>query len=555
MELNRRDFLKGGVALTGAAALASVGCSPSSGSSAGAKPAELPEGIAQSYIDESMVETAAVTKFAEEGTYDIVVIGAGTAGVPAILTALEEGATVAVLQREATAQGNGNGSGCVIIEESNELGMKQYFQNWRKTSGYRIDADLLQLFMDHSGETAMWMFERSTEEGFPPYSCSVTNNKYENGKGICTTVLKSFGPKPKNHSDIMQILAKRAESEGAKFYYETPCVQLVKDNTGRVVAAIGKNAQGYVKLNATKAVIIAAGDYQNNESMVKAFSPDVVRFGRKQSNRTGDGILLAALAGGRITPVNHAKTMHDMDSQPMLMTRKPFMALDETGKRFMNEDIPMESWDLTLRERSLDIEDPGRFYRIFDNSYAEKYKLPPSAGISTLENYIPGFKKNPTNVYTSLIDTYRCDTLDELAEKLGLPADALKKSVEDWNKMCETGEDLEFGLSSELMKPIDTPPYWGTRQWIRCSAINSGIEINYNCQVVDEKNEPIPGLYSVGSGAGSICGGLEWNLAQGGLCCGFYMTMGRYAAIHAVNGTMESKNPMKYEDCKHYWTK
>ena len=126
------------------------------------------------------------------------------------------------------------------------------------------------------------------------------------------------------------------------------------DDSGRVVAAIGKNSDGYVKLIANKAVIIAAGDYQNNENMVKALSPDVARFGRKQSGRTGDGILMAALAGGRICPVNHAKTMHDMDAQPMLLTRKPFMALDESGKRFMNEDIPMESWDLTLRERSLD---------------------------------------------------------------------------------------------------------------------------------------------------------------------------------------------------------
>ncbi len=175
--------------------------------------------------------------------------------------------------------------------------------------------------------------------------------------------------------------------------------------------------------------------------------------------------------------------------------------------------------------------------------------------VKTLENNLPGHKEDPQNVYPDLTDTYRADTLDELAEQLGIPADALKKSVEDWNAMCETGEDLEFGLSSELMKPIDTPPYWGTRQWIRCSAINSGIEVNGNCQVVDENREPIPGLYSVGSGAGSVCGGLEWNLAQGGLCCGIYMTMGRYAAIHALTGAMEPKSPMKYEDCKHYWEK
>ena len=78
------------------------------------------------------------------------VIGAGTAGVPAILTALEEGATVACLQREDSAQANGNGSSGIILEESNPLGMKQYIQAWRKSGGYRMQSDLLQLFMDHS---------------------------------------------------------------------------------------------------------------------------------------------------------------------------------------------------------------------------------------------------------------------------------------------------------------------------------------------------------------------------------------------------------------------
>ena len=557
MNIDRRNFLRGGALAGGAAMLAAVGCTPTTQGDGkdGGSASNLPEGVTDAFVEDSMIEVDEITDFAKEETYDIVVIGAGTAGVPAILTALEEGATVACLQREDSAQANGNGSSGIILEESNPLGMKQYIQAWRKSGGYRMQSDLLQLFMDHSGETAMWILTRSDEEGFPSYNVSATANKYEGDKGTCTAVLKSYGPKPDNHGTLMRTLAQRAEKEGAVFYYGTPCVQLQKDDSGRVVAAIGKNSDGYIKLIANKAVIIAAGDYQNNENMVKALSPDVARFGRKQSGRTGDGILMAALAGGRICPVNHAKTMHDMDAQPMLLTRKPFMALDESGKRFMNEDIPMESWDLTLRERSLDVEDPGRFVRIFDNDYQAKYELPPSMGVKTLENYIPGFKEDPENVYPDLTDTYRADTLDELAEQLDIPVDALKKSVEDWNKMCETGEDLEFGLSSELMKPIDTPPYWGTRQWIRCSAINSGIGVNGNCQVVDENSEPIPGLYSVGSGAGSVSGGLEWNLAQGGLCCGIYMTMGRYAVIHALTGKMEPKNPMQYEECKHYWEK
>ncbi len=554
MKLNRRDFLKGSLVLGGAAAVAGLaGCQTSASSgaqTAASASAQLPAGTTAEDFENSVVELEPISDFADEKTYDIVVVGAGTAGVPAVCAALEEGATVACLQKAPTCQANGNGSSGVILEESNEIGKLQYKQAWRKAGGYRMNPDLLDLFVEHSGETNMWILKNAEESGIAYPSASATKTDYDDGS-FCTAVLKSV-PKPQNHTHLMQALADSAAKNGAEFFYGMPAVQLVMED-GKVTGVIGKDSNGYTKFNANMAVILAAGDYQNNESLVKRYSPDIVRFGRKQAERTGDGILLGMTAGGAMTPVNHAKTMHDMDAAPMLMTKPIFMALDENGERFMNEDIPMESWDLALNRRPLSVEDPGRFFRIYDNAYADKYK--PTVPIETLENSIPGFKDNPQGVYPELIDTHRADTLDELAEELGIPADALKKSVEKWNKYCETGVDEEFGVEKSKLKPIDTPPYWGTRQWIRCSAINSGVKINGNCQVLNDKDEVIPGLYSVGSGAGDICGGLEWNLAQGGLCCGSYMTMGRYAAIHAVTGDMKPSKPVSYDEAKHYWAK
>lgn len=282
------------------------------------------------------------------------------------------------------------------------------------------------------------------------------------------------------------------------------------------------------------------------------WSPDVSRFGRKQSDRTGDGILLNMTVGAVMTPVNHAKTMHDMDAAPFMITSYPFMALDEKGERFMNEEISMESWDITLNTRK-DVDDPGKFFRVFDNAYAAKYGVK-AVSISTLENYIPGYLSNPSNVYTSLTDTHRADTVDELADQLGIPADSLKKSIEKWNSYCASGVDSEYGVGAKNLHPIDTPPYWGIRQWTRCSAINSGVVVDEYYRVLDANGNVINGLYSVGSGAGNLCGGLEWNLSQGGLCCGSYMDMGRYAAIHALTGGTTPKNPAKYEETKQYWT-
>lgn len=551
MELNRRDFLKGG-ALFGAGALATgmVGCGAKP-TPAGPSAKEYPNGVTEAFIKDSLVEAEPITAFAEEAEYDIVVIGAGTAGVPAVLTALEEGATVACLQKQSSAQGNGNGSGAVILEESNELGIQSYKHAWAKEGGFRYNDDLLELFMRHSGETCMWLLDRAKKAGFPAFRLTNMPTTYEGGKGKCAYFMKSI-TKPQNHGSLMQALAVMAEGQGAKFYYDTPAVQLIKDETGRVTGAIGKSEAGYVKLMAKTAVIVAAGDYQNNDAMVTTYSPDVTRFNRKQDRRTGDGHLMTMLAGGVMCPVGHAKTMHDMDSSPLQLTQLPFMAVNEKGERFFNEDMPMHYWDTILHDRPADIEDPGRFFRIFDDAYEEKYNAPAPAKKTALSNYMKDkngkfVKDEPTGVLKDLIDTFRCDTLDELAAAVGLPAAALKKSVEQWNKACEEGDTL-FGTPTSVMHPIDTPPYYCTRVWIRCSAINTGVAINGNCQVLDATGAVIPGLYSVGSGAGDICGDHEWNLSGGGLCCGSYHTMGRYAALHAVNGKLESKKPQKYED-------
>lgn len=552
MSLSRRQFLAGAATIGGTAAIGGLlsGCQPQQQSDQNSADgnSQYPDGTTAEDFQNSVVELAPISDFAEEKTFDIVVIGAGTAGVPAVCTALEEGATVACLQKETVVIAHGNGSSGPILEESTALGTLQYKQAWRAAGGYRMNPDLLDLYVNHAGETIMWMMRKGEEAGLPPQA-SKARTDFDEGSWI-TVASNYFGPKPINNQDIMTRLAEKAAAAGAEFFYETPAVQLVQADDGSVTGVIGKTKDGYIKFNAAKAVIVAAGDYQNNESLVARYSPDVVRFQRKQSNMTADGILMSMAVGARMVPVNHAKTMHDMDAGPMALTSLPFMALNELGERFMNEDIPMESWDLSLQWNK-DAEDPGRFFRIFDNNFMEKYGA--TVTIEQLENYIPGLKENPEGVYEGLIDTHRADTLDELAEALGIPADALKKSVDAWNDYCAKGADEQFGLSRNKLKPIDTPPYWGIRQWIRCSTINAGVVVDGCCRVLGKDDKPIPGLYSVGSGAGNVCGGLEWNLYQGGLCCGSYMTMGRYAAIHALTGEFTPSQPATYESAKDGW--
>ena len=119
-------------------------------------------------------------------------------------------------------------------------------------------------------------------------------------------------------------------------------MQLVQEEDGTVTGAIGKQKDGsYVKLNATKGVVLAAGDYMNNESMVDRNLRDAAMFPLCLVNHTGDGHILGILAGGRMAPSAMRGRSTPTTSAPLCST--PSWPLDVHGKRFCNETIPMSS--------------------------------------------------------------------------------------------------------------------------------------------------------------------------------------------------------------------
>ena len=547
--IDRRNFVKGTALAGGIAAAAGAGISTAAYADEASSAIEYPEGLSAEDYACSVVELEPITDFIDEKTFDVVVVGAGTSGLPAVLTALEEGATVGCLQKESVPISQGGGSSGIIHEMSTPLGEREWFSEYNKDCSYRINPDLVNFFINYSGETCMWMTKQAEAVGFPPYvhTTRMFSHTYSENSYVLIP-WNNYGPKPKSNLELIQLLAERAAELGAEFFFETPGVQLIQDESGRVVGVVGKTADGYIKFNATKGVILATGDYQNNDSMVAKFSPDLVRFSKKQFGKTGDGILMSMAIGGKLCPVMHSKQMHDFDAGPM--QDEPFLALDEKGHRFMNEETPMISWNLTLRWQ--DAPDPGKFVRIWDANYAEQvsgWGGRPSSEEQIL-NFIPGALEEPKGVTPGLIDTHKADTLEELAEQLGIPADALIASVERYNELCEKGVDEDFAKNPMYLKPITTPPFYGVHQWMRVTAICGGVQVNGNYQVIDGNGDPIEGLWAVGFGAGDLCGDVDWSFYLGGLSNGSCMTSGRYAAIQAVTGGFEPSHPAVWDDVK-----
>jgi len=542
MSITRKEFLKSAAA--GSLGLAAMGLMGTA--AAAEEEVSYPFRMTAEDYAESVVEIAPITDIAEEKTYDIVVVGAGTSGIPAALTALEEGVSVAVLEKQAFAVSQGNGCTGIILDKCTPMGARRFMHKWMEVNSFRANYDLLDFYTMHSGESIMWLYKQAMDVDYLPASSRVVTYEYENGecaKGIMT----SYGVKPQDMMNLIQKLAAKAEANGAAIFYSTPAVQLVIDEAGAVKGVIGKDENDkYIKFNANKAVIIATGDYQNNSALVDRWMPDVAGFAKKQFGKTGDGILMAMAAGCNIVPVGHQRQMHDFDSCPMALTGQPFLYVNEDGKRFMCEETPHTSQCEYVRYLS---KNTGKFSFIFDDDVeATVAEWGGSISKETLKNYFPGQESYAPGIRGNLADVHCADTLEALAESLNIPADELVATVARYNELCDKGIDEDFGKQAKYMKKIEKAPFWAVKRWIRLTSTGGGSKVDGNYQCIREDGSVIPGLYSVGFGAGDLSGDVDWSTYVGGMSLGSCVNSGRYATLHAIKGVLESSSPVSLAD-------
>lgn len=536
--------------------------------------------VTEEELSFSSCEVGEITP-AETLEYDIVVVGAGAAGVPAAGWAAELGAKVVLLQKEVGVVSQGNCGSAIIRSRSTEAGIEKWIHHTNSLCNWRADTKQLRAYAKYSEEAMMWLFNRAgftteTEYGdgskvddnanpaallndgdklsaFRSTSGDFTGvwkdrtNTYDYGDDHCYFWAPWIGPKPYNTGHALKNIVKNISETHSNLecFFSTPAVKIIKDG-GRVTGVIGKNSEGkYIRFNAAKAVILATGDYTNNPAMVDKYCPDISDFDKKQRGKTGDGHLLAISAGAEMEPLGHTKMMHDFDSA--LMFEEPFLYLNMNGERFTNEYTGFVYMGNILRDQPAykgSMLDPdhqdgskGWYCMIYDNDYMS---LPKDAYVDgpvppqVMEKFIPGAVEDPKGVFKNLIDLHRCDTLEELAKELDIPFEKMKESIDRYNELCEAGCDKDFGKPAKYMNKIVKAPFWGARKHIRVSAEVSGVLTNEYGQALDNSGKPIEGLYCVGNLGGQFYGGADYPFHQTGLSLGRCYTFGMIAARHAL---------------------
>ena len=522
-------------------------------------------GIYPEDIEASCVELGPITTFARELTVDVAVCGAGAAGVPAAVRAAALGASVAVLQKESAAVSQGNCASAVVKGDSTEAGLKKWLTFATAVNSWRPNRKLLEAYLDRSEEAIAFLLQRGgiTEEnewkneryGVSKYQDTSTvmtgvmhdgTQTFDFGEDKVSVFAPWFGPKPKNIGTLVAgILEDAREEYGERFqvFYRTPVVSLLRDENGAVVGCVGKDADGnYIRINA-RSVILATGSYENNASMVERFCPDIKDFDKKVVRRTGDGNILAIAAGGVMEPVAHSHIMHDFDAG--LMWDEPtFLDLNMNGERFVCEEVDMAyisnvlRWQPAFKGSNTDPEHRengslGWYVQIYDNDYMSYAKGPVPEFV--MKRYLK--EEDPSlhvGVFAGLIDTFRADTLEELAEKLGLPKEQVVASVARYNELCEKGCDDDFGKKPEYLHKLQTAPFWGIRRHIRCSSITAGVLTDEFGRVVTASGSVIPGLYAAGNLGGQFYGAPDYPFFHPGLSLGHAVTAGYIAGEHAA---------------------
>jgi fumarate reductase flavoprotein subunit len=585
--ITRRDFLKGAAIGSASIGVMSVaGCaSKDAGEQAGCDPnapgsgAQSTDTTASSPTPAELQDSAAIGEtigdFVGEVSADIVVIGAGASGVVAAITAAEQGSSVAVLQKQAAVLSQGNVGSGLILEQSDTAGLLCYVQHTNSLCNWRSDPELLRAYVMNSGEAVTWVYDRArltgataeapNDKGLFAYldtSMDFTGewtdgrfSKFDYGTAKAHMYAPWMGPKPNNVGTFLSYMLDEAVAEFAgrlKVYFSTPGVQLIQNN-GKVVGAVGQLSDGtYVKFNASKAVILATGDYQNNPSMVKRWCPDVADFDKKQISKTGDGHLMALAAGAQMENLGHTKMLHDFDAG--LMYEEPFLYVTMKGERFCNEFVGFVYMnDLMARQAIFkggkNYDDPdkgskGWYCQIYDSEYMNHQGFGSLAPPEVMEKYMPEISDEDyaashggqprTGVFSQLIDTYRADTLEALADKLGIEdKSAFLASVARYNELCDKGLDEDFGKAAQWMNPIKTAPFYGIRRHLRVSALCSGVYTDASGRALDANRAPIEGLYCVGNLGGQFYGGADYPFHATGLSLGHCYTFGRLAAKHA----------------------
>ena len=504
---------------------------------------QLPTGDANDWLGkEPDIDEAAITETVDT---DILIVGAGNGGMFAAAYAAANGLNFRVIEQNANVQDTRHWYGAVDSAAAKEAGepatdkAKLLSEISRYASG-KCDQRVVKTWINESA--AMHDFMRSILEDKYGWVCDFTSGSEaawpaENAEHNTDYLYpvqehnymasESASGLPRN-----ELLLQYIQELGYDVDFKTSLAKLEKNSEGRITGIIAQSTEDdhFIRYNANKGVLLACGGFPGNPYMMEQLDPlgtSVTTACSYSPADKGYGIRAAVWAGANL----------DKEAAPMLFDRgvvapgvdggyvdsdsafggkafpgkirqynpgtQPFLKVNRNGERFANESCPYNDIVYAAAHQ------PGRVYaQICDANILEDAKRFHTIGCSAQtrnggEKYIQG--KMDEAIEAGAL--FKCDTLDELADKMGFTGaakDTFLATVERYNELYDKQNDEDFGKPAYRLSAIRTAPFYGC--WLGASLLctEQGIAINDKGQALDNDNKPMPGLYVTGDMSGSF---------------------------------------------------
>lgn len=430
-----------------------------------------------------------------EMSSDVVVVGAGIAGLSAAVEAATLGAKVILVEKEAVlnssttrSEGFIQGAGTQFQKDNGvEDTQEAFYKDIMEVYGQEptVEAELIEYATMHSAELIQFMIDNGVVFGHleaisknPPRDVPRNHCVQDGGSGITTALYKSFLDK------------------GGIVLLGTPCTQLITD--GKAVIGIkATNVYGDDITIRAKATIMAAGSYTANNELFKQLNPkQYFAAERVSGSGTGDAYYLGQSVNADMLHLDFVQQMYyfyskNLSGWPSVIPGAPLTSvitpatdliyLSGGGERIANED-----------EFCFDYIDKN-----FHLGYDEGWALAGKAFQETHPDVIE-IGLTSTLTFKEGAMCYTGDTIEEVAEQAGLDAKVVQATLDRYNELCDKGVDEDFDKPAQYMVRVD-PPYYLLRMPLILTDGYDGMRVNINAQVIDTNGNVIPGFYAAGS--------------------------------------------------------
>ncbi len=455
---------------------------------------------------------------------DVVVVGAGGAGLAAAVEVADAGAEVIVLEKQtriwdsstAISVGSFAFAGTDLqqkqgIQDSNDL----FYEDIVAVGKQKNDPALVQAYIDHQLDTYYWLKKLGAR----------WSEVVEVVAGMSVPRAHVTDP-----LELVITLYRVACKQGALVFFQAPVTGLLIGEQERVVGVnLQERTGATTRVRARKGVVLAPGGFAHDPQRLaginEKFTGVVATSG---PGHTGDGLRMAETLGAYMKDMEYVKPSFELHASGttsddiMLLYLSGGIIVNKKGERYVNESISYKDTGMI----TLDQPDAIGYQIIDQKIYGQQVELARKSSVDF-----------PQGLYAAKIRLLvKGDTIEELAHKIGVPAEALRKTIDRYNSYVDGGKDLEFGratLAGNFGRPVklDTPPFYSVETRAHFLSTYAGLAVDKDMHVLTPGGS-IPGLYA----AGEVVGGFHGAAYHSGTALGKAVIFGRIAGISAAHG-------------------